>query len=114
MGQLVINLMTHEQLIEITRREVERYDAYSPIAESYTLIDEGQKRYAVVVAPNLPRPWPARVVVMAQVVDEKVLIIEDTTDKPLVDALMVNGSVRREQIVLLYAGETGAENAAGS
>jgi hypothetical protein len=34
------------------------------------------------------------------VVGDKVIIIEDNTDKPLVDALMVNGGVPREQITL--------------
>lgn len=105
MGQLVISLMTHEQLVEITRREVEQYDAYSPVASFYTLMDEGQNRYAVVTVPNLPRPWASNVVVMAQVVGEKVIIIEDTTDKPLYEALMVNGNVPRQQIVLVYTGE---------
>jgi hypothetical protein len=106
MGQLVANLITHEQLVEITRREVERYAAYSFTSESYTLLDEGQKRYAVVDVPNLPRPYSSQIVVMAQVMGEKVIIIEDITDKPLYEALMVNGKVPRQQIVLVYAGET--------
>lgn len=108
MGQpaITINLMTHEQLVEITRREIERYDAFSPVAEFYTLMDENQQRYAVVVVPNLPRPWASNVVVMAQVIGETVIIIEDTTDKPLYEALMMNGNIPRQQIVLIYAGET--------
>jgi hypothetical protein len=106
MDHLVDHLMTHEQLVEITRREVEKYDADSFTSASYTLMDDGQKRYAVVDVPNFPRSYSSQIVVMAQVVGEQVIIIEDITDKPLVDALMVNGNVRREQIVLVYAGET--------
>ena len=39
-------------------------------------------------------------------VDEKIIIEEDTTtDKPLYDALMFNAHIPREQIILAYAGE---------
>ncbi|MBZ0286094.1 MAG: XisI protein [Anaerolineae bacterium] len=92
-------------LSEITRREVALYIAHSDTSKFYSLMDEAQKLYAVVSVPHLPRPWPSRVVVMAQVVGDKVIVIEDNTDKPLVDALMVNGGVPREQIILAYAGE---------
>jgi hypothetical protein len=43
-------------------------------------------------------------VVMAQVVGEKAVIIEDVTDKPLVEALIAGG-IPREKIVLAYQGE---------
>jgi hypothetical protein len=89
----------------ITRTEVEKYLPISYTSKYYALLDDVQKLYAVVSVPQLPRPWPSRVVVMAQVVDDKVIIIEDITDKPLVDALMVNGGVPREKIILDYAGE---------
>jgi hypothetical protein len=48
---------------------------------------------------------------MAKVVDDKVIILEDTTDKPLYEALMVNGGIPRERIILAYKGETLPENA---
>lgn len=102
MGQLVKNLMTHENLVEITRREVQAYAEYDGLsADFYSLHDDSQKRYAVVAVPHFPRPWASRVVVMAQVVGEKVIIIEDRTDKPLYEVLMVNAHVPREQIVLV-------------
>jgi len=94
------------ELETITRTEVEKYLAISYTSTFYTILDDAQKLYAVVSVPHLPRPWPSRVVVMAQVVNDKVIIIEDVTDKPLVDALMVNGGVPREKIILAYAGET--------
>jgi hypothetical protein len=93
------------ELETVTRTEVEKYVAISYTSTYYALLDDAQKLYTVVSVPNLPRPWPSRVVVMAHVVGDKVIIIEDNTDKPLVDALMVNGGVPRDQIILAYAGE---------
>ncbi len=89
-----------------TRAEVEQYAAFSFTSKAYTLFDDEQKLYAAVSVPHLPRPWPSRVIVMAQVVGDKVVIIEDITDKPLVDALVHNAGVPREQIILAYKGET--------
>jgi hypothetical protein len=94
-----------DALSQIVRREVQLYLANSDTSKFYSFLDDAQKLYAVVSVPHLPRPWPSRVVVMAQVVGDKVIIIEDNTDKPLVDALMVNGGVPREKIILAYAGE---------
>jgi hypothetical protein len=94
------------ELEAITRREVEQYAGNSFKAAHYAILDDIQKLYAVVSVPDLPRPWPSRVVVMAQVVNDKIVIIEDVTDKPLADALMVNGGVPRAQIILAYQGET--------
>lgn len=45
-------------------------------------------------------------VVLARVVGDYVVIDQDTTDKPLVDALMINGGIPRERIILACAGET--------
>jgi hypothetical protein len=50
--------------------------------------------------------FPARADVLAQVVGDKVIILEDRTDKPLYEALMINGGIPREQIILAYAGES--------
>ena len=97
--------LTHEQLVEITRREVQAYaNYYSFTGELRFLADDTGKQYAVVFIPNLPRPHSSRVVILAQVVGEKVIIIEDTTDKPLYEELMRCG-IPREQIILRYAGE---------
>ncbi|MEO8609034.1 MAG: element excision factor XisI family protein [Chloroflexota bacterium] len=93
------------ELETITRREVDQYTGNSFTSKSYFIADDQQKLYAAISVPNFPRPWPTRIAVMAQVVGDKVIIIEDNTDKPLVDALMVNGGVPREQIILAYAGE---------
>jgi hypothetical protein len=47
----------------------------------------------------------AYIVVLARMVGDHVVIEEDRTDKPLVDALMINGGVPREKIILVYNGE---------
>jgi hypothetical protein len=91
---------------KIVKREIELYVGYSFTSQSYSLIDNEQQHYAVVSLPNLPRPYPSRVVVMARIVENKVLIEEDITDKPFVNALMQNGNIPREQIVLAYSGES--------
>src|SRR5690349_6295261 len=94
-------------LAHIVQHEVELYNEGGTYkAQTFALSDGKRQTYAVIVVPDLPRPFPARVVVMARVVGDYVVIDEDTTDKPLVDALMINGGIPREQIVLAYAGET--------
>lgn len=105
MAGMMNQTLTQEQLTIIVKREIERYEGYSFTSQVYSLCDNLQHRYAVVSVPNLPRPYPSRVIVMARVVGDKIFIDEDITDKPLVDALLQNGNVPGDQIVLLYAGE---------
>ncbi len=95
------------ELAQKTRKEVLRYAGYSPIAKLYPLIDDSNQSYAVVMMEDSPEIKPAWIVVMARVIDNKIIIEEDTSlDKPLVDALMMNAHIPREQIVLRYAGES--------
>ena len=91
-------------LAAVVQRVVESYSGPAIQAASHLLIDHQRRSYAVVVVPDLPRPFKARVVVMARIVDDMVIIDEDTTDRPLVDEL-VKAGIPREKIVLLYAGE---------
>jgi hypothetical protein len=90
-------------LAQITRREVQLYAGECLNCELFSLLDDTQQIYAVVVLVETDRP--ASVMVMAQVIGDTVVILEDTTDKPLVDALMINGGVPRDKIVLAYKGE---------
>lgn len=50
------------------------------------------------------RHHPPQIMVMAHVEGDTVIIDEDLTDRPLVDAL-VRAGIPREKIVLAYAGE---------
>ncbi len=98
-------IQERQSLAEITRREVERYVGHSDESNLYFLSDDKQLAYAVVDVPNIPRTYSTEIVVMARVVGEYIVIDEDTTDKPLVDALIINAGLAREKIVLAYQGE---------
>jgi hypothetical protein len=92
----------------ILQREVADYARTTGLLSSLHYIEDlARKTYLVMVVPDHdhPAPFPARAVVMAQIVDEYVVIDSDTTDRPLVDEL-VRAGVPRERIVLYYAGET--------
>lgn len=94
-------------LVAIVRREVERYAGNAYQARLYPVLDDSNQTYAVIIIEDDPTARPAWVVVMAQVDGDKIVIHEDTSlDKPLYEALMVNGGIPREQIILAYAGET--------
>ncbi len=101
--------MTSDRILtnldDATRREVEKYVGYSPQEYLYALIDSDHHSYAVVGIPTWPRTLSASIVVMARVVGDHIVIEEDTTDKPLYEALMANMGVPRDQIILAYAGE---------
>jgi hypothetical protein len=98
------------ELEAITRREVELYAGNTHDAKQYAILDDQSQTYAVVVVPDKQSERPAWVALMARIVGDMVIIDEDTSlDKPLVDALMVNGGVPREKIVL----RTGASAAVG-
>jgi hypothetical protein len=94
-----------KSLDPIVQSEVEDYargKAWG--ATVYPLSDRERHFYSVIVVPDLPRPFPARVVVMARVVGEMVIIDEDTTDRPLYEEL-IRAGVERSRIICLYAGE---------
>jgi|FLYN01.1.fsa_nt_gi hypothetical protein len=92
-------------LATIVQREVEDYASGGDHkAVSYAVSDTARQIYTAIVVPDLPRPFPARVIVMARVVDDMVIIDEDTTDRPLWEEL-VRAGIPREKIILTYAGE---------
>jgi XisI protein len=99
--------MTNARLAEMTRQEVARCAGNAHQARLFPIFDDANQTYAVVIIEDDASARPAWVVVLARVVGDKIVIEEDTAlDKPLVDALVVNGGIPREQIVLAYAGET--------
>ena len=93
-------------LLQIVSREVDMYAGHAAGGKLYPVLDHQNQTYSVIVIPDDPKDRPAWVIVMARVVGDHVIIDEDTTDKPLVEALMINGGIPREQIILAYAGET--------
>lgn len=100
--------MTQERLnlAEITRREVDLYAGNTHDAKLYPVLDDKNQSYAVITVPDRAEERPAWVAIMARVIGDTIIIDEDTSlDKPLFEALMVNGGVPRENIVLAYKGE---------
>ncbi len=93
-------------LAELTRREVERYVGHSDESNLHFLSDDKQQSYAVVDVPHMPRTYSPEIVVMAHVVGDFIIIDEDTTDKSLFEALMINAHIPREKIILAYHGES--------
>ncbi|MBZ0306890.1 MAG: XisI protein [Anaerolineae bacterium] len=91
-------------ITDIVREEVEKYAGETVHSALYPIFDEGRQIYTVLRVKSHPENQPARAVVMARVVGEHIIIEADTTDKPLVDALVQKG-IPRQQIVLAYAGE---------
>jgi hypothetical protein len=68
------------------------------------VLDAERQTFAVIAIDHPLRKAMAGVVVLARIAAGHIIIEEDTTDKPLVDALLQRG-VPRERIVLAYAGE---------
>jgi hypothetical protein len=89
-------------LNEIVRDVVFSYASGGLNLRTYPLINEEQHVYAVNVIDWPERHLPAAVVVLARVEGEQVIIEEDLTDRPLVDAL-IDAGIPKEQIVLKYA-----------
>jgi hypothetical protein len=98
------------ELVEIVRQEVQKYvgNGEGASLRLFFLTDELKQVYAAVAIDHPRRCEEAGIVVMARVVGDTVVIDEDNTDKPLIDALLQQG-VPRGQIVRLYAGEPWVE-----
>ena len=90
----------------VVRREVELYASDSTGGKCYAVLDDVNATYGVICIPDNNEDRPAWVVMLAHLVGDLIVIDEDTTDKPLVDALMLNGGIPRAKIILAYAGET--------
>lgn len=93
------------ELADITRREVLGYVGTSDTDSLYPVLDDLHQRYAVVLVPGNSSERPAWVIIMAEIVGDFVVIVEDITDKPLVDALIRNGGIPRDRIILAYKGD---------
>jgi hypothetical protein len=92
------------ELTELVQKEVESYARPAIKATAYAMSDVERQQYSVLIVPSYPRKFRAGIVVMARVVGNKVVIEEDTTDRPLVDEL-VRAGIPREQIICAYIGE---------
>jgi hypothetical protein len=95
-------------LTQIVQREVADYNnVIAWKSQSFYLEDMEHQIYMVVDVPNADHPLVKNpgIIVMARVLNDKVVIDEDKTDKPLYEEL-VNAGIPRSQIILAYAGES--------
>jgi hypothetical protein len=95
-----------DRLTEILRSEVLKYAGTGRGANIllFPILDDERRIYAVNAVDYPARSESAGVVILARVAHDMIVIEEDATDKPLLDALIQQG-VSRDQITLAYAGE---------
>ena len=87
----------------IVRDVVQGYVRPSPNSTMYFMNNAEQGAYAAISVPHAV-PNMTRVVAMAHVAGEKVIIDTDISNKPLYEALLQAG-IPQHQIVLAYQGE---------
>jgi len=93
------------ELTSVVQHEVEDYARGETFGGfTYPITDVEKQAYTVLIVPDQPKKHHAVVVVAARIVNDKVIIDEDITDRPLWEEL-VRAGIPREQIILTYAGE---------
>jgi hypothetical protein len=93
-----------DQLEQILKEEVFKYAGGGFNLKMFPLANADQKVYAVNIIDAPLRKMGAGVVVLARIIEDFIIVEEDNTTKPLVEALMQRG-IPRKQIILAYAGE---------
>ncbi len=84
-------------LAETVRQVVDDYVCPSPNATMYLMENPTEQVYAAMSVPHLHKNM-TRVVVLARVKNDRVIIETDITDKPLYEAL-VQAGIPQQQIV---------------
>ncbi len=97
-------------LAEVVREVVFRYASAGLNLRTYALSNDVQQIYAVNVIDWPARHNPASVVILARVEGEQVIIEEDSTDRPLVEAL-IDAGIPRERIVFKHVEQTSPTHA---
>lgn len=97
-----------DNLAEIVKKVVFGYAVEGFNARTFALANEDEKVYAVNIVDTKVHLRPAGVVVITRVEGDRVIIEEDLTDRPLVDAL-VRAGIPREKIVFADEMETQPE-----
>lgn len=98
---------TESNLKHILKREMLWYAQIQGYKVSnHFLLNEELSEYSIVVVSDNDYPLErfTRVMMMARIEGDSIIIEADTTDKPLYEGLMHAG-VPREKIILAYAGE---------
>src|SRR5687768_15239570 len=99
MAQIIREQATIDTLAAIVRREVKAYEVRGIGGRLVSVLDDSQERYTLlIIVDEKCVDNPVRTVMLAEVIGDYVIIQTDRTDKPLVDALMVNGGIPRDKI----------------
>jgi|SRR5579871_1422167 len=93
-----------ESIATLLQREVADYVLGSPNSTAYYVENSQQQIYAVLVVPH-ENAQKSTIMILARIVQDKVIIETDKTDRPLYEALIQAG-IPQQHIVLAYAGET--------
>ena len=93
-----------DRLNELVRETVFGYAGGGVNLKVYPVSNDALGIYAINVINYPQHDQPAAVAISARIDGDRVIIEEDVTDRPLVDAL-VQAGIPREKIVLAYAGE---------
>lgn len=99
-----------ERLSEILETALQYYAGRGANGHSYFLKNDAEQTMTIVAKFIFQGKNYVEISILARIVGEKIIIEDDKTNKPLVDALIQAG-VPREQIVLAYAGESVEETA---
>lgn len=93
-----------DTLQEMVKQAVFGYAGGGSNLLTFPMLNEEYQVYAVTIIDYPIHKRDAGILVMARIDGDQVIVEEDTTDRPLLDALIQAG-VPREKIVLAYAGE---------
>lgn len=97
-----------ESLANIIREAMSGYATEGETGYSYLTESSDNLVFTVVYVSEYKGQTDVDTGLLVRLVNDRVLILRDQNDKPLVDALIQAG-VAREQIVLAYAGEQAEE-----
>lgn len=91
-------------LTEILKSELIHYAGHGANCFAFPIFDDDHQTYTVNVVDYPIRKRPSDLIIFARVLEDKIIIEEDFSDKPLVEKLVQQG-IARDQIVLIYQGE---------
>jgi hypothetical protein len=93
-----------DRLTDVVRDVVFWYAGGGFDLRTYAMVDEAQHAYSVISVSEPVGKFPSSVIVLARILDNLVIIEEDTTDRPLLNKLLEAG-IPRHQIVCANEGE---------
>jgi hypothetical protein len=91
-------------IADIIEHEINEYVGPLYKGTLYPIFDHSSNVYSLLAVPHYPKAFQPGVILLARIVGDKVILDVDTTDRPLVNAL-VEAGIPREKIVLAYAGD---------